>query len=117
MTRKEILQRLHRKSSRTLFESVASVALFFGLMVITLVAWESGYWPVVVIGWLLQAHIGHTNLLAFHEAAHYTLPPSRRLNELQGILLGSVILTPLSAYRWVHNQHHIYLGTQRDAEL
>jgi fatty acid desaturase len=36
---------------------------------------------------------------------------------LQGILLGSVILTPLSAYRWVHNQHHIHLGTQRDPEL
>ena len=31
MTRKEILQRLHHKSSRTLFESVASVGLFFGL--------------------------------------------------------------------------------------
>ena len=117
MTRKEILQRLHHKSSRTLFESVISVALFFGLLAITLLAWENGYWPVVIIGWLLQAHVGHTNLLAFHEASHYTLHPSRRLNELQGILLGSVILTPLSAYRWVHNQHHIHLGTPRDPEL
>ena len=36
MTRKEILQRLHHKSSRTLFESVFSVALFFGLPVIML---------------------------------------------------------------------------------
>src|SRR6185503_12721365 len=117
MTRKEILQRLHHKSSRTLFESVASVGLFFGLLAVTLFAWENGYWPLVLFGWLLQAHIGHTNLLAFHEASHYTLHPSRRLNELQGIILGSVILTPLSAYRWVHNQHHIHLGTQRDCEL
>jgi fatty acid desaturase len=117
MTRKEILQRLHHKSSRTLFESIASVAIFFGLLAITVFAWEVGYWPVVVICWLLQAHIGHTNLLAFHEASHYTLHPSRRLNEWQGILLGSVILTPLSAYRWVHNQHHIHLGTPRDPEL
>lgn len=117
MTRKEILQRLHHKSSRTLFESVASVGLFFSLLGVTLFAWENGYWPLVLIGWLLQAHIGHTNLLAFHEASHYTLHPNRRLNELQGIILGSVILTPLSAYRWVHNQHHIYLGTQRDSEL
>ena len=35
MTRKEILQRLHHKSSRTLFESVASVAFFFGLLFVT----------------------------------------------------------------------------------
>jgi fatty acid desaturase len=117
MTRKEILQRLHHKSSRSLFESVACVTLFFGLLAITLLAWENGCWPVVFIGWLLQAHVGHINLLAFHEASHYTLHPNRRINELQGILLGSVILTPLSAYRWVHNQHHIYLGTPRDAEL
>ena len=117
MTRKEILQRLHHKSSRTLFESVTSVGLFFGLLAVTLFAWENGYWPLVLIGWLVQAHIGHTSLLAFHEASHYTLHPNRRLNELQGIILGSVILTPLSAYRWVHNQHHIHLGTQRDCEL
>jgi fatty acid desaturase len=117
MTRKEILQRLHHKSSRAFIESATSVALFFGVMVLTLVAWANGYWAMVVLGWLLQAHIGHTNLLAFHEASHYTLHPSRRINELQGIILGSVILTPLSAYRWVHNQHHIYLGTQRDTEL
>ena len=117
MTRKEILQRLHHKSSRTLFESVLSVALFFSLLAVTVFAWENGYWPLVFIGWLLQAHIGHTNLLAFHEASHFTLHPSRRVNELQGIILGSVVLTPLSAYRWVHNQHHIHLGTQRDTEL
>jgi fatty acid desaturase len=117
MMRKEILQRLHHKSSRTLFESVASVALFFGVLIVTLLAWKNGCWPVIIIGWLLQAHVGHTNLLAFHEASHYTLHPSRRLNELQGIILGSVIFTPLSAYRWVHNQHHIHLGTPRDPEL
>jgi fatty acid desaturase len=117
MTRKEILQRLHHKSSRAFFESAIGVALFFGLMLITLLAWVNGWWPAIMIGWLLQAHIGHANLLAFHEASHYTLHPNRRLNELQGIVLGSIILTPLSAYRWVHNQHHIYLGTQRDCEL
>ena len=117
MTRKEILQRLHHKSSRTLFESVISVGLFFGLLAVTLFAWANGYWLLVVISWLLQAHIGHTSLLAFHEASHYTLHPNRRVNELQGIILGAVILTPLSAYRWVHNQHHIHLGTPRDSEL
>ncbi|HET6573803.1 MAG TPA: fatty acid desaturase [Fimbriiglobus sp.] len=117
MTRKEFLQRLHRKSGRPFYEAGGWLALFFGLMAVSLLAWEHGYWPVSVVCWLLQAHIGHANLLAFHEAAHYLLHRDRRLNELQGIALGSLILTPLSAYRWVHNMHHTHLGTLRDTEL
>jgi fatty acid desaturase len=117
MTRKEFLQRLHRKSGRPFYEAGGWLAVFFGLMAVSLLAWENGYWLVSVICWLLQAHIGHANLLAFHEASHYLLHRDRRLNELQGVVIGSLILTPLSAYRWVHNMHHTHLGTPRDTEL
>jgi fatty acid desaturase len=117
MTRKEYLQRLHRKTGRPFYEAGGWLVLFFGLMAVSLLAWENGYWPVSVVCWLLQAHIGHANLLAFHEASHYLLHRDRRLNELQGLVIGSLILTPLSAYRWVHNMHHTHLGTLRDTEL
>jgi fatty acid desaturase len=117
MTRKEYIQRLHRKTGRPFYEAGGWLALFFALMAISLLAWDFGYWPVTVGCWLLQAHIGHTNLLAFHEASHYLLHRDRRLNELQGVVLGSLILTPLSSYRWVHNMHHTHLGTRRDTEL
>jgi fatty acid desaturase len=116
MTRKEYLQHLHRKSPRTLWEAAGSLAVFFGLLGVSVVAWEHGWWPVSVACWVVQGHVGHTNLLAFHETSHYTLHPDRRVNELQGLFVGSVILTPISAYRWVHNQHHLHLGTPRDAE-
>jgi fatty acid desaturase len=117
MTRQQILHRLHRKNPRPCLELAACGVLFIALMACSLVAWKHGWWPVTFACWLLQAHIGHTSLLAFHQASHYTLHPNRWLNELQGVLLGSVILTPLSAYRWVHNQHHLHLGTPRDTEL
>jgi fatty acid desaturase len=117
MSRKQFLQRMHRKGARSAYEAAAFMLLFFGLMAVSLLAWHHGYWPVTLVCWLLQAHVGHANLLAFHEASHFVLHPSRRLNELQGIIVGSTILTPLSAYRWVHNQHHFHLGTERDAEL
>jgi fatty acid desaturase len=117
MTRKEYLQRLHRKTGRPFYEAGGWLVLFFALMAVSLVCWEHGYWPVTVVCWLLQAHIGHANLLAFHEASHYLLHRDRWLNELQGIIIGSLILTPLSAYRWVHNMHHTHLGTDRDTEL
>src|SRR5262245_33879432 len=117
MTRKATLQRLHRKGARSYFEAVTCALAFFALMALSLLAWSHGFWPVTLLCCLLQAHIGHTNLLAFHEASHFVLHPNRRLNELLGLLVGSTILTPLSAYRWVHNQHHLYLGTERDTEL
>lgn len=117
MTRKQHLQRLHRKSPRTLAEATACLGVFFGLMGVSLVAWHHGYWPITLLCWAIQGHFGHSNLLAFHEASHYVLHPSRRLNELQGVVLGSIILTPISAYRWVHNQHHLHLGTPRDTEM
>ncbi len=117
MTRKEYLQKLHRKSGRPFYEAGGWLVLFFALMAVSLLAWEHGYWPVTVVCWVLQAHIGHANLLAFHEASHYLLHRDRRLNELQGVVIGSLILTPLSAYRWVHNMHHTHLGTVRDLEL
>jgi fatty acid desaturase len=117
MTRKEYLQKLHRKTGRPFYEAGGWLVLFFITMAVSLVAWDHGYWPVSVVCWLFQAHIGHTNLLAFHEASHYLLHRDRRLNELQGVVIGSLILTPLSAYRWVHNMHHTHLGTPRDTEL
>ena len=58
MTRKEFLQRLHRKSGRPFVEAGAWLALFFALMAGSILAWETGYWPVTVVCWLIQAHIG-----------------------------------------------------------
>ena len=117
MTRKALLQRLHRKSPRPFVEAHAGLAVFFGLMAVSLAAWDRGWWPVSVLCWVVQGHFGHSVLLAFHEASHYTLHPSRRLNELLGVGVGTLILTPLSSYRWVHNQHHLHLGTARDTEM
>jgi fatty acid desaturase len=117
MTPKQILQRLHRNNFRPSLELAACAVLLLALTAGSLLAWKHGWWPVTFGCWLLQAHIGHTALLAFHQASHYTLHPNRWLNELMGVVLGSVILTPLSAYRWVHNQHHLHLGTLRDTEL
>jgi len=117
MIQKEIVQRLHRKESLPAYKSAACTILFFSLSAASIFAWGYGWWPVAIVCWLLQAHVGHTNLLTFHDAAHYTLHPKWWLNELKGITIGTFILIPLSAYRWVHNQHHLYLGTPQDAEL
>ncbi|HEX4148676.1 MAG TPA: fatty acid desaturase, partial [Pirellulales bacterium] len=79
--------------------------------------WSAGLWPLTLVIWVAAGCLGHAKLIAFHESAHGTLSRRRWLNELQGIGVGTIILVPLSAYRWVHAQHHAQLGTQHDLEL
>jgi fatty acid desaturase len=49
-----------------------------------------------------------------HEASHYNLARRRWLNELLGALAGSLLATPISAYRAVHMKHH--QATNREAD-
>jgi fatty acid desaturase len=114
---KDRLHDLHRKGVRAALDAVACALLYFGLMAASILAWRSGAWLLALVCILAHAHVTHANLLAFHEAAHFLLHPRRWWNELFGILVGTLSFTPLSAYRWVHNQHHGHLGTERDTEL
>jgi fatty acid desaturase len=84
--------------------------LYSILHVLTMAAavwtWNQGLWPLTLLCIGLCAHVGHSKLIAFHEASHGTLNPRWWINELQGIVLGTMILVPLSVYRYVHGQHH-----------
>jgi fatty acid desaturase len=53
----------------------------------------------------------------FHEASHGTLHPTWWRNDMQGMIVGTVNLIPLSVYRLAHWQHHAYLASERDPEL
>jgi len=79
--------------------------------------WHTAYWPAIALLWLPMAYFGHTVLLAFHEAVHYTLSPSKRLNEFRGFMIGVTVLIPLSVYRQLHGYHHAALASERDMEL
>lgn len=115
--RRQTLRDLHRKGWYSFWQSLGIINLFFLIGGVSLLCWHSPLWPLVVCCWAVQAHVGHANLIAFHEAAHYLLHPWRRVNEGAGILVGSFIMTPLSVYRHVHNLHHLHLGTPRDIEM
>jgi fatty acid desaturase len=78
--------------------------------------WRGNYWiavPLVVF----VAHFMHSQLMAFHEAAHYVFCPNRRLNEWVGIGIGVFHLNSLSLFRAVHHTHHAHLGTIHDEQL
>lgn len=101
----------------------SSVRLFFagvvhvGLIVLCVVAWLGGWWPVSVLLWLAIAWMDHAALSRLHEAAHRMLVRSRLGNELLGVMIGTLALTPLSVYRYVHAKHHAHLGREKDPEF
>ena len=92
-------------------------AIHIGLIVVCVVAWNSGWWYASVLLWFVIAWMDHAALSRLHEAAHHQLVRSRFGNELFGVLIGTFALTPLSVYRYVHAQHHAHLGRERDPEF
>ena len=55
----------------------------------------------------------HAMLIGFHEASHGLLRKTRRLNEIDGIIIGIFSLMSFSLYRAAHQLHHAYLATER----
>ena len=66
---------------------------------------------------LTASHLMHGLLIGFHEASHGLLRKTRRLNEIDGVIIGVFSLTSFSLYRAAHQLHHAYLATERDVEL
>jgi fatty acid desaturase len=66
---------------------------------------------------LIASHLMHGISIGFHEASHGLLRKSRRLNEIDGTIIGVMSLMSFSLYRAAHQLHHAHLATQRDEEL
>jgi len=66
---------------------------------------------------LTTSHLMHGLLIGFHEASHGLLRKSRRINEIDGVLLGIFSFMSFSLYRAGHQSHHAHLATERDEEL
>jgi fatty acid desaturase len=77
-------------------------------------AWHAAAAAMIVF---LLSYLMHSNLIAFHEAAHGLLCPTRWINDGIGWLLGAFSLLSLQLYRSAHHTHHAYLATPRDEEL
>jgi fatty acid desaturase len=86
-------------------QTALAASLYFGWL------WVSV--PLV----LTASHLMHGMLIGFHEASHGLLRKTRRLNEIDGVLIGVLSLMSFSLYRAAHQLHHAYLASERDVEL
>lgn len=78
--------------------------------------YHGNYWLAVPLV-LISSHLMHGMLIGFHEATHGMLRKSRLLNEIDGLIIGTMSLMSFSLYRAAHQLHHAYLASERDEEL
>jgi fatty acid desaturase len=114
---RKLLEKWHKNDRGHNYIHPLTTLLQVALVVAAVMTWYAGWWPLTVVLWIAGAHVSHSKLIAFHEASHGTLNPKWRINEFQGIMLGTMIFVPLSVYRLVHGRHHAYIGTEGDLEF
>lgn len=114
---KRAIRDLHaRDHSPTLHHQLNNLALVL-LSIAAVLLWRSAWWTVTPLVWLIAGHFYHTKPLTFHDTAHGTWHPVGWKNELMGLVLGTLILVPLSVYRYAHALHHAQMSTERDPEM
>ena len=94
--------------------------LVFGLVLteaLLALAVDRGFIWLAALLVIVAAHLMHGTLIGLHEAAHGLLRKSRRFNEFDGVVIGTLSLMSFSLYRVVHQTHHAYLATERDYEF
>jgi len=97
----------------------------FPLIVAALIVTQAALGFAVFHGWiclavplvLLASYFMHGALIGFHEASHGMLRKNRLLNELDGIIAGTLSFLSFTLYRAAHQTHHLHLATERDEEL
>ena len=101
--------------SRAAFPIV--VLVFFANQALLAAALHRGWYWAAALLVATASHLMHGLLIGFHEASHGLLRPSKRLNEIDGVLLGVLSFMSFSLYRAAHQSHHAHLATERDEEL
>jgi fatty acid desaturase len=91
--------------------------VFYLNQVLLGVALYRGYfWPAVLLV-LTASHLMHGLIIGLHEASHGLLRKNRRMNEIDGVILGLFSFMSFSLYRATHQSHHAHLATEKDEEL
>ena len=95
---------------------ILSALLFITQVSLGFAVYHSNYWLAVPLV-LISSHLMHGIVIGFHEAAHGLLRKNRLLNEIDGLIIGTLSLMSFSLYRAAHQLHHAYLASERDEEL
>lgn len=102
--------------SRSAFQVVVILNLFTQIALYAVLQSGASLWFAVPLV-LIAGHLMHGASVAFHEASHGLLRRNRILNEVDGMIIGTLSFMSFSLYRAAHQMHHMHLSTERDEEL
>ncbi len=96
------------------------LALLFDWLIIGLVIWFASRledWIVTSFAVVIIAGRQQALGILVHEAAHYRVYPSKRINDvISNCFMAFPLLLTTSSYRKSHMAHHLYLNTDRDPD-
>ena len=100
---------------RAWLELGVTFALYVAAMVLALAS--IGTWWVMLPAMLCASAMGLRIYMIQHDCLHRSFFTSRRMNDVVGILLSPIAMTPYQATRFKHNQHHTHVSDldRRDA--
>lgn len=121
---KEEIKKLHEKSDWKGFVEVASVWLWiaFSFALVAIVPYFTDSIFALILSIVIALFIiGGKQLgcaIIMHDASHYSLFKSKKLNDIVGNFLGAYpIFNNVEQYRPYHFQHHIATGTVDDPDI
>ena len=98
--------------------SYSWVAAFFPALwaVACVVVISFPIWPVRLIGYVIIGTAIHGMAVLTHEASHYSMFRSRRLDRWVGFLMGAPVFVSHTAYRVLHGFHHRHTREEEDPD-
>jgi fatty acid desaturase len=108
---KELTQINAGKSALAVFQTLAVIAL---IIVFCVSYWS--LWTIIPAMFLIATQQQACFVLA-HDAAHYRLFKSRRLNDFVGRLVASPVGISVCSYRILHRLHHNHLYGRQDPDI
>lgn len=111
----EVLSRLTTLDDRRAAWSVFTLFASTAVAVAVAIAWWTP--PVVVLAVLFIATRQQAFFVLAHEAAHYRLFSSRRVNDVVGQALAGVVGISMCSYRVIHRLHHNDLYGKSDPDI
>lgn len=88
-------------------------------MIVAVAAFAIAFWSwwAALLAVFLMAPLAHALFVLAHEAAHYRLYESRRLNDLAGRLCATLPGLSMCTYRVTHRLHHNHLYEPGDPDI
>jgi fatty acid desaturase len=115
------LRRSLKPSYFRVWRDIAAGYVALGLIFAGIIALDQrfpkAFIVTAVVGGLAIGYVVAFIQLFFHEAAHFNIAPTRKLNDaLADLFIGLMTGQSIKAYRVVHMDHHRLLGTTDDTE-